>query len=367
MRCANVSFTILTVVATLLPGTTSAVTPNADRAAAVDATITQGPRSVDLPAPPSTTTPEAPPRSELPSVTATPDRRILAVDQTGEKFPAADPDIVRDGDVWRLFTTNVAWFNVPTWTSDDLVTWSFGGDALPVLPGWARPDGTWAPDVAQIGGRWVLYFSAYYGDTDLHCIGHAISATAMGPYEAFPDPIACDLEEGGSIDPMVHLGADSTPHLLWKVDANAIGEASTLRSQRLDPTGVSLRGMPSDLLVYGGGWEDPLIEQPEVIELDGVIHLFYAAGWFNTAGYQVGHAVCATLTDPCTRTTTDGGWLSSTDGVEGPGALSVVTVDGGLVGVYHAWTDGVRPDDDFRSLVVEPLHFVNGRPSATAR
>jgi|GEM_PF-2331600 len=27
----------------------------------------------------------------------------------------------------------------------------------------------------------------------------------------------------------------------------------------------------------------------------GLIHLFYSAGWYNTADYQVGHAICGSL------------------------------------------------------------------------
>ena len=150
------------------------------------------------------------------------------------------------------------------------------------------------------------------------------------------------------------MDAAGDPHLLWKVDANAIGGASILRSQPLSADGVALQGEPAELLRYEGGWEWPLIEQPEIVEHDGTIHLFYAAGWYNTVNYQVGHAVCESVQGPCERTSSDGGWITSTDGIEGPGALSLEPFEDGYVGVYHAWTNGVRPaEGEFRSLVVD--------------
>jgi glycosyl hydrolase family 43 len=293
-----------------------------------------------------------------------PDERVFAVDSAGERFFGADPDLVRDGAVWRVFTTQTFWSTVPAWESKDMVTWTKTADAMPTLPAWARAGQTWAPDVVELDGRWVLFFSALYGNTDLHCIGSAVASTAGGPYQPSPDPIVCELDEGGSIDPMVFIDSDGDPTLLWKVDANAIGRASVLRSQPLSADGTELLSTPTDLLSYEPGWEYPLIEQPELVELDGVLHLFYAAGWWNQDTYQVGHAICETAAGPCTRTTTDGGWITSAGGVDGPGALSVAMTAEGPVGVYHAWLDGMtRADGDFRSLVVEPFALGQDGPA----
>jgi hypothetical protein len=134
-----------------------------------------------------------------------PTKRVLATMAAGEKFYGADPALIRDGDVWRVFTTQAYWSTVPTWESTDMVTWTPTADAMPTVPDWARAGQTWAPDVVELESGWVLFFSALYGDSDLHCIGHAVADTALGPYEAFEEPLVCELDEGGSIDPMVHI------------------------------------------------------------------------------------------------------------------------------------------------------------------
>ncbi len=282
--------------------------------------------------------------------------RVLATDSEGRKVAGADPDLVRDDGVWRVFTTQAMFTNIPTWESTDLITWSALGDALPELPEWATWGRTWAPDVVELDGRWLLYFASAHAESDLMCIGHAVAVSAVGPYEPFDEPLVCELDEGGSIDPMVTIDRNGTPHLLWKVDANAIGRGSELRSQRLSSDGEELLGDWTRLLTYEPGWEEPLIEQPEMIEVDGLVHLFYSAGCWDSAGYQTGHALCEGVGGPCVKTTTEGGWLTSTAGVEGPGSLSLAQYDGMVVGAYHGWIDGVAPENgEFRSLVIEPV------------
>src|SRR5947209_4198080 len=100
---------------------------------------------------------------------------------------AADPSVRWDGARYVLQTTNNAYGNVPTWTSSDLGTWKFSGDALPKLPAWAQPGWTWAPtSIRRNDGTWFLYFSAAVrGRTTangqpLKCIGVASAPTAAG-------------------------------------------------------------------------------------------------------------------------------------------------------------------------------------------
>lgn len=361
-----VAATAFTILAASAAGERGSDDPVALRRVEIETVV----RKLTGPEPVAEYSPEAG-RPPLPAVVGVapivPERRTLAVDQNGEKFYGADPSLVRDGDVWRVFTTQFRYTNVPVWESTDMVTWTRVGDALPELPTWARSGQTWAPDVVEIDGTWVLYFSALHGQTRFHCIGHAVAETAVGPYVPFDDPIVCELPQGGSIDPMVHIDVAGDPHLLWKVDANAIGGQSILRSQPLRADGLDLIDAPSDLLSYAGGWEYPLIEQPEIVEVDGEIHLLYAGGWWASDGYQVGHARCESLVGPCERSS-GGGWISTTDGVEGPGSLSVAATPDGWVGVYHAWIDGIdRANGEIRSLIVEPLSFAAEIPEVRGR
>ncbi len=122
----------------------------------------------------------------------------MAMDEAGEPFDAADPAF-------------------------DSV-----GDALPRLPAWAAWGETWAPDAVEIDGEWLLYFAALFGDSGLHCIGNASSSTPTGPFVPFEEPLVCDLDAGGNIDPSVFVDSVGDAYLLWKIDANAIGGDSSL-------------------------------------------------------------------------------------------------------------------------------------------
>src|SRR5687768_12525949 len=49
-------------------------------------------------------------------------------------FP--DPGILRVGADYYAYATNTGGVNVQVAKSSDLMSWSFVGDALPILPGW---------------------------------------------------------------------------------------------------------------------------------------------------------------------------------------------------------------------------------------
>ncbi len=143
---------------------------------------------------------------------------------------AADPTVVRAGDTYYSFTTNVALFggiNVPLARSTDLATWTLIADALPRLGAWAVGGFTWAPAVAQIQGRWVLYYTARDGASGRQCIGVATAADVTGPYtDTRGVPLVCQLDHGGSLDASPYLGPLGQWWLTWKSDDNAIGRDS---------------------------------------------------------------------------------------------------------------------------------------------
>src|SRR5215212_190872 len=63
----------------------------------------------------------------------------------GPDFP--DPFVLRVGSTYHAYATNARGRNVQTLTSDDLVHWRRGPDALPEVGRWAYPGKTWAPEV----------------------------------------------------------------------------------------------------------------------------------------------------------------------------------------------------------------------------
>ena len=98
-------------------------------------------------------------------------------------FP--DPGIIRVGDTYYAYSTNATSRNVPLATSTDLVNWDYRADAMPALPSWAQLGGSyvWAPEVIEIDGRYLLYYTARDKAADKQCIGVAISDKPEGKFK----------------------------------------------------------------------------------------------------------------------------------------------------------------------------------------
>ena len=62
----------------------------------------------------------------------------------GGDFP--DPSVLQVGGSYWAYSTGSAGRNLQVMSSPDLRTWTVPVDPLPVLPSWARPGFTWAPD-----------------------------------------------------------------------------------------------------------------------------------------------------------------------------------------------------------------------------
>jgi hypothetical protein len=159
----------------------------------------------------------------------TPPPEPLSPQPPADRRAAPDPAVVHDGDRWALFSTQAGYTNVPVALSDDLRKWSQPVDALPELPAWAEWGHTWAPGVLHRDNGFVLYFAARSRVLGRQCIGAAAATTLAAPYPSpAPEPLVCQPHLGGSIDPQPFVDSDGTAYLLWKADANAIGQTSQL-------------------------------------------------------------------------------------------------------------------------------------------
>jgi Glycosyl hydrolases family 43 len=216
----------------------------------------------------------------------------------------------------------------------------------------------------------VLYFAAHHRPSGRQCIGVATSTTATGPFVSdAPLPLVCQTELGGSIDPYPFVDRDGTAYLLWKADGNAIGQQSTLFAQRLAPDGLGFAGPRVALVTSDAVWEQPLVENPALLATrDSTYLLLYSGGWWESAGYAVGFAVCASPLGPCTKATRDGPLLGSAGDEAGPGGASVVTGSpGGPWLAYHAWDPRAigYENGGARSLRFASLAWRDGRPVIT--
>jgi len=284
-------------------------------------------------------------------------------------FP--DPFILRTDDGYLAYATTDGFNEIQVAKSLDLVTWDHLGDALPELPGYIGGD-TWAPEVAHIGERYVMYYTGRSiqsirptGGT-AQCIAVATASSPEGPFvDDGEQPFICQEALGGSIDASPFQDRDGTWHLLWKNDGNCCGIPTRIWLQGLGPDGLSLVGQAVDLGIrQDRAWEGILIEAPSLLENDGRYHLFFSANAWDTGGYAVGYATSTELGGPY-EDADENPILTSADAAAGPGGQAFVLDDqGDLWMAYHAWhVDSVGyATGGVRAMWIDEVTFEAGRP-----
>ncbi|MGH9097717.1 MAG: family 43 glycosylhydrolase, partial [Acidimicrobiales bacterium] len=193
--------------------------------------------------------------------------------------------------------------------------WSAAVDALPTMPAWAVPVSkggtTWQPEVHRFGSTDVLYYSSQLAGVvpATHCLGTAVAASVTGPYSPLPQPIVCQRDQGGDIDPQVVVDDTSPqprPYLVWKSDNNSTDHTGTdlIWSQPLASDGLTVVGSPTSIfgLAPAPAWARPIIEAPQMVEAPNrTWWLFYSGGdGFFGSRYAVGVAKCDGVRGPCT-------------------------------------------------------------------
>lgn len=276
-----------------------------------------------------------------------------------ENFP--DPFVLYVEGTYHAYATNDEDGNVQTLTSDDLVRWTKGRDALPKLGRWAYPGKTWAPEVLPVGETFVLYYTANSARDGVQCIGRAVAASPAGPFrDTARLPLVCQRAEGGSIDPSPFRDDDGSLYLLWKNDGNSVGRHTWIHVQRLSADGLSLAGRPARLVRQDAGWEADVVEAPTLWKQDGRYYLFFSANAFDSDLYAVGYATCRSPVGPC-EDATENPILKSACDASGPGHQAMVRADDGETWlVYHAWprTSG----EEERELWLDRLAWEDGKP-----
>lgn len=300
-------------------------------------------------------------------------------------FRANFPDafILPHGSEFIAYSTNDG-PNVPMARSTDLVHWSFVGDpatgkqrdALPMLGSWARTGFTWAPEVLQVGSKYILYYTASAVKQNAQCIGAAVANDPYGPFvDNHAEPIVCQTRLGGSIDPDAFRDVDGNLYLYFKNDGNRVHAPTSLWGQPLSADGLQVTGQPTELLKDNQGWEDRVVEAPTMVRSPTGYDLFFSGGFFGwnpeeggLSPYAIGYATCAGPLGPCTPAAgnpilhsfndRDAGCLS------GPGHQSIFSVGARTFMSFHAWaaTSACRKQDDKREFYIAPLFWKDGKP-----
>jgi beta-xylosidase len=296
-------------------------------------------------------------------------------------FP--DPFVLLHGAQFVAYSTNDG-PNVPVATSRDLVHWQFATDksgrkldALPRLGSWAKPGFTWAPEVLQLGERYLLYYTASDRRKNAQCIGVAVANDPLGPFvDNSPEPLICQTALGGSIDADAFRDEDGKLYLYFKNDGNRVHARTSLWGQPLAPDGLSLTGQPVELVKDDQRWEEKVVEAPTMIRTPTGHQLFFSGGFFGRnpeegglSPYAMGYATCAGPLGPC-RAAPDNPILHSFRDREagclsGPGHQSIFRVGDRTFLGFHAWAanSGCRKADDKRYLYVAPIFWKDGKPT----
>lgn len=281
-----------------------------------------------------------------------------------DDFP--DPSVLVVGSTYWAYSTGSAGRNLQAISSPDLKTWTRPVDPLPVLPYWARPGHTWAPDVLPLAGAFLMYYTVRDGGSGRQCVSVAVASAPVGPFtDTSSGPLVCQVSSGGSIDASPVVTSAGT-YLVWKSDDNALGRRTHLWSQRLSSDGRSLVGSRSLLLSADAPWQGSIIEGPSMVETGGLFYLFYGGNAWDSAKAGIGYGWCLSPLGPCINASILGPWMASHGTGYGPSGPEVfVDASGATRLAYHSWTGAVGyTNGGVRSLWVAPLSLVALFPSA---
>jgi beta-xylosidase len=271
--------------------------------------------------------------------------------------------------IYYAYATNASGKNIQVARSEDLVTWRVLVDAMPALPTWARLGGSlvWAPEVMQIGDKYVLYYTARDKESDRQCVGVATSDKPEGRFTDTNDrPLVCQTEEGGTIDAHPFRDGDKL-YLYYKNDGNCCNMATWLYVQEMAPDGLSLVGEPTRLVRNDRAWEGGVVEAPTMWKQGDKYYLFFSANSYAGMEYAVGYATCESAVGPCEDAPENPILASQMDvnpPVVGPGHQTIVVDDDGETWlVYHVWeitSAGLR--GNARHMWIDKLEWEGDKP-----
>ncbi|KAI7188664.1 glycoside hydrolase family 43 protein [Hortaea werneckii] len=256
----------------------------------------------------------------------------------GANFP--DPSVIQVGNVWYAFATRTigSSIHIQVAQSTDFNNWSIvknadgsQKDALPNLPSWvygASPN-TWAPDVIEINGRFVMYYSATTtADTSKHCVGAATANTVTGPYTPVGNSaLVCPLSQGGAIDASGYYNfATGKRYITYKIDGNAIVApyvSTAIKLQQVAANdGVTLQGGATTILDNIGAADQGIVEAPALVKSGSNFFLFFSNGCFTKSAYTVNYATSTSITGPYTRAASPL-FATGQNGLTTPGGMDV--------------------------------------------
>jgi xylan 1,4-beta-xylosidase len=269
-------------------------------------------------------------------------------------FP--DPSVVRIGpEYWAAGTAAANDQFPPILRSPDLVHWTAAGSIFQRAPTWTDGQRFWAPELARQGDRYLAYYSARRRSGGM-CVAVATSDNPIGPYDDI-GPLVCQPD--GSIDPSVMRNNAGWPFLVWKEDRNSQGVTTVIWIQPLSQDGTALTGVRRKILTATGrGWEEGVIEGPQMVRRKGWNYLFYSGNLCcgPNCEYAMGVARSRGLYGPWRRfkgnpiLDSDDDWLC-------PGHGSVAQSPDGRWWMLYAGYNAVGTISPIRNLLLDPIRW----------
>jgi len=282
-----------------------------------------------------------------------------------------DPTVIRgeDGKFYLYATEDIR--NIPIMTSNNLMTWIQSGTVFTesTRPGIVKGEMLWAPDIAKVDGKYVLYYSFVPSDfTDPASqynwgIGAAVADKPSGPWvgkgKVFNGE---DVGVRCSIDPFFYEDGGKN-YMVW-------GSYNGLWAIELSDDGLSIKdGAQKTRLVGLDGYG---IEGSVIHKKDGYYYFFASqggSGYYDD--YKVGVVRSENLLGPYYnkegQNATTGASLTmilkSSYDFQSPGHCSgIVTDDEGTDWLlYHAYVKG-SPDGGRRLMLDKITWGADGWP-----
>lgn len=298
----------------------------------------------------------------------------------GRDFP--DPAVLQgpDGTYYAYATETLIdgeFTNIQVATSEDLVDWTWGGDAFPAGVDWAAEGRSyWAPHVvyAPEQDRYIMYFSAHHDQKGAKCMATATADDPLGPFTHDGEPLLCG-DGFETIDPMAFDDPESGKHYLyWGSHGEPIRvrELADSRTEFKAGTEATAVVHPDPDEPYGG-----LIEGAWAVHRDSTYYLFFSGD--NCCGENAHYAVMVARADSPTgpfttlgdaRGTNQSTILTGNDTWKAPGHNSVVRdADSTDWMVYHAINrdQPTRPTGtgvrwDRRVMLIDRIVYESGWP-----
>ena len=275
-------------------------------------------------------------------------------------FTAADPFVLRASDGrYYLYCTSEDGSGFPVRSSADLLNWTEHGLALRAKDGrWAN-DTFWAPECYELGGKYVLLYSANWKDNPTQAlenyrIGAAVADTPVGPFTVVSDrPI---FDPGYPIIDANLYQEDGRYYLYYSrccYEHNVDGlEESWIYGVELKPDFSGVIGEPVLLLRPEQPWEGRSAaatgrrwnEGSFLMKAGDRYLMTYSGNYFGGPDYAVGYAVGQSPLGPFVKAA-ENPILERYGDVTGTGHSCMLhSPEGQLLICYHGRTETTGQD-----------------------